>query len=126
MSDPFGLNKTLDPAVMGNPKTQGATSIAESVLPLEPVPQNHFGPTDASKGHSSHGEHDGSWGEHGYHKTRYPNLALCFGERQDKTKQKEGKTRKSRTVDQDKRSQYEINTTQDRSRDLRINIHAHQ
>ena len=46
MSDPFGLNKTLDPAVMGNPKTQGATLIAESVLPLEPVPQNHFGPTD--------------------------------------------------------------------------------
>ena len=64
MSDPFGLNKTLDPAVMGNLKTQGATLIAENVLPLETVPQNHFGPTDASKGHSSHG----SWGEHEYHK----------------------------------------------------------
>ncbi len=49
MSDPIGLNKTLDPAVMGNPKTQGATSIAESVLPLEPAPQNHFGPTDAPR-----------------------------------------------------------------------------
>ena len=61
--------------------------------PLEPAPHNHVGPTDASKGHSSHGEHDGSWGEHGHHKTRYPSVALCFGERQDKTKQKEGKTR---------------------------------
>ena len=91
MSDPFGLNKTLDPAVMGNPKTQGATSIAESVLPLEPVPQNHFGPTDASKVHSCH---DGYWGEHEYHKTGYPTIALCFGNRQDETKQKEGKTRR--------------------------------
>ena len=126
MSDPFGLNKTLDPAVMGNPKTQRATLIAESVLPLEPVPQNHFGPTDASKGHSSHGEHDASRGEHGYHKTGYPTIALCFGNRQDETKQKEGKTRKSRTADQDKRSQYKINATQDRSRDIRRNIHAHQ
>ena len=38
-------------------------------------------------------------GEHGY------------GERQDKTKQKECKTRKSRTADQDKRNQNKINTT---------------
>ena len=46
--------------------------------PLEPVPQNHFGPTDTSKGHGSHGKHDGSCGEHEYHKTGYPSIALCF------------------------------------------------
>ena len=49
-----------------------------NALPLEPVPQNHFGPTDASKGHGSHGKHDGSQGEHEYHKTEYPSIALCF------------------------------------------------
>ena len=91
MSDPIGLNKTLDPAVMGNPKTQGATSIAESVLPLEPVPQNHFGPTDTSKGHGSHGKHDGSGGEHEYHKTEYPSIA-CLSDI-DKTRQNRKKAR---------------------------------
>ena len=91
MSDPFGLNKTLDPAVMGNPKTQGATSIAESVLSLEAAPQNHFAPTDASKGHSSHEEHDGSWGEHECHRTRYLD-DLCISEN-DKTRQNRKKAR---------------------------------
>ena len=38
---------------------------------LEPAPQNHVGPTDVSKGHGSHGKHDGSCGEHVYHKTGY-------------------------------------------------------
>ena len=42
-------------------KTQGATFISKkknNALPLEPVPQNHFGPTDASKGHCCHGDND--------------------------------------------------------------------
>ena len=55
---------------------------------MEPAPQNHFGPTDAAKGHGSHGKHDGSCGEHEYHKTGYPSIALCFWHRQDKTPEK--------------------------------------
>jgi len=40
-------------------KTQGATLIAESALPLEePAPENHFGPTDASKGRTGYAEND--------------------------------------------------------------------
>ena len=87
---------------------------------LEPVSQNHFGPTDASKSHGSHGKHDGSCGEHEYHKTGYPSIALCFWHRQAQPTQKEGKTRQDRaiqnsiTIDQDKGNQCNIYTTQDR------------
>ena len=53
-------------------------NVRKDLPPLEPVPQNHFGPTDTSKGHGSHGKHDGSCGEHVYNKTGYLSIALCF------------------------------------------------
>ena len=92
-------------AVMGKRQTSLKTNIQEIILtenarshihfqksnalPLEPVPQNHFGPTDASKGRCRHGDHDASLGEHEFHKTGYRSLVLWIGERQDKTKRRQ-------------------------------------
>ena len=74
-----------------------------NALPLEPVPQNHFGPTDASKGHSFHGEHDGSWGEPEYNQIDKITLNVKKASH-DEIRQ----NNKPRTTNEDKRHQRKL------------------
>jgi len=98
----------------------GVTSIAESVRerPLEPAPQNHFGPADVSKGHSP-GEHMMGPGANA-NTTRLGTQEELYVLGVDKTREhrkeagqdyKTKQNEKSGTTDQDKHNKRKINTT---------------